>query len=292
MLAPLLFAVLAAEPSPVEAFEKAWVQGDLKSALARVSDSATFVWVMDPSDLLNKKVQDQTFQGKDEIGGFLSSFLPGLKFEPGERAGDQARTTYSARLSYPWLKRLGVAEGTLNVEVRLGSDGRIQWMKLSLSPEDAAIAAANVGEQNKAVVRHFLDEVNKKNFSVVDEVLLPSFVQHSVVAASPGRQGVVDLYHALKKAFPDFRFDVDDMVAEGNRVAVRMTGRYTHKGEFLGVPPTGKAVVLLKMDFFAFVNGRCSEHWDSADRLGLLQQLGALPRVEKFNQLPGYDSFR
>jgi steroid delta-isomerase-like uncharacterized protein len=288
----LIFSLLAAEPTALEAFERAWVQGDLKGALSKVSDNATVVWVMDPSDLLAKRVQDQTFRGKDEISGFLGSFLPGLKFEAGERTMEKARTTYAARIAYPWLKRLGVAEAGVNVEARTGPDGRIHWLKLALAPEDAAIAAPNLGEQNKAVVRHFLDEVNKKNFSVVEEVLSPSFVQHSVVAASPGRQGVVDLYHALQKAFPDFRFDVDDILAEGNRVAVRMTGRYTHKGEFLGVPPTGKAVVLLKMDFFAFVNGRCTEHWDSADRLGLLQQLGAIERVKRFNELPGYDSFR
>jgi predicted ester cyclase len=293
MLAGLLFTVLAAEPTSLEAFEQAWAKGDLKAALARFSDNATVVWVADPSDLLNKRVSDQSYQGKDEINGFLSSFHPGFKYEPGEKTGDSGRTTWAAKVAYPWLKRLGLPDGaTLNAEARQGSDGRITWLKLALSAADAAIAVPNVGEQNKALVRHFLDEVNKKNFSVVEEVLLPSFVQHSVVATSPGRQGVVDLYNALKKGFPDFRFDVDDMIAEGNRVAVRMTGRYTHKGEFLGVAPTGKAVVLLKMDFFTFVNGRCSEHWDSADRLGLLQQLGAIERVQKFNEMPGYDSFR
>jgi predicted ester cyclase len=293
MLATIVIAALAAEPSsPLEAFEQAWVKGDVKSALGKVSDNATFVFVMDPSDILNKKVPDQTFNGKDEISGLLWSFLPGLSLTPGERTTDKALTRYPAKLSYPWLKRLGVAEANAQVEARVGTDGRINWLKLALSPEDAAIAAPQLAEQNKAVVRHFLDEVNKKNFSVVDEVLLPSFVQHSVVAVSPGRQGVADLYVALKSAFPDFHFDVDDMVAEGNRVAVRMTGRYTHKGEYMGVAPTGKAVVLLKMDFFAFVNGKCTEHWDSADRYGLLQQLGVVPKISRFNELPGYDGFR
>jgi predicted ester cyclase len=292
MLTSVLIAVLAADATPVEAFEQAWVKGDFKAAMTKVSDNATFVWVMDPGELLSKKVPDVTFNGRDEIVGFLWSFTPGLKLEASERTVEGNRQQYTARISYPWLKRLGLTEANLKVEARLGSDGRINWMRLALSPEDAAIAAPNLAEQNKAVVRHFLDEVNRKNFSVVDEVLTPSFVQHSVVAASPGRQGVADLYVALKAAFPDFRFDVDDMLGEGNKVAVRMTGRYTHKGEFLGVPPTGKAVVLLKMDIFAFVNGRCTEHWDSADRYGLLQQIGAVPKISKFNELPGYDSFR
>ena len=56
--------------------------------------------------------------------------------------------------------------------------------------------------------------------------------------------------------------------------------------------PTGKAVVLLKMDIFRFVNGRCVEHWDSADRLGLLQQLGMVPKISRWDSMPGYEGFR
>ena len=161
-----------------------------------------------------------------------------------------------------------------------------------MGPEDGAKALAALPEQNKNRVRKYIDEVNKKNFAVVDEVLLPTFVQHSVVAVSPGREGLVQLYRELQFAFPDFNFAIDDMLAEGDRVAVRMTCRYTHKGEFLGVAPTGKAVVLLKMDIFRFVNGRCVEHWDSADRLGLLQQLGMVPKLPRWDSMPGYEGFR
>ena len=178
------------------------------------------------------------------------------------------------------------------VEVAFASDGKVASLKLSLSPEDGAKAVAAQPEQNKNRVRKYIDEVNKKNFAVVDEVLLPSFVQHSVVAVSPGREGLAQLYRELQAAFPDFNFAIDDLIAEGDRVAARLTGRYTHRGEYLGVAPTGKAVVLLKMDIFRFVNGRCVEHWDSADRLGLLQQLGMVPKIPRWDSLPGYEGFR
>ena len=200
--------------------------------------------------------------------------------------------SYPAKLAYPWLKALGVEEGHALVEVAFASDGKLASLKLSLSTEDGAKAVAALPEQNKNRVRRYIDEVNKKNFAVVDEVLLPTFVQHSVVAVSPGREGLVQLYRELQAAFPDFNFAIDDLIADGDRVAVRMTGRYTHKGEYLGVAPTGKAVVLLKMDIFRFVNGRCVEHWDSADRLGLLQQLGVVPKLPRWDSLPGYEGFR
>lgn len=292
-MTPLALLLMTAAPAETaQAFERAWTGGDVAKALRHVSDNARFTFVMDAADPLSKRVPDQSFEGKGPIGGLLSSFLPGLTLEPGERAVGDGRLSYPARLAYPWLKRLGLEHAQANVEVGLASDGRIASLRLSLSPEDSARAVSALAEQNKAVVRRYYDEVNKKNFAVVDEVLLPSFVQHSMVAVSPGREGVAALYRELAAAFPDFHFALDSLIAEGNDVAVRMTGRYTHKGEFLGIPPTGKAISLLKMDVFRFVNGRCVEHWDAADRLGLLQQLGVVPRLPRWNYLPGYEGFR
>lgn len=293
MLSVLLLALAAdGSPSALEKFERAWVAGDVAAAVAQCSDNARFTWAMDPSDFLSKKVADQTFEGKAQVAGFLGTFLPGLRFEPGERTVTPGRASYPVKLQYPWLKSLGVDEGHATVEVAFAPDGKLASLKLSLSPDAGARAVLALPEQNKNRVRKYIDEVNKKNFSVVDEVLMPTFVQHSVVAISPGREGLVQLYRELQVAFPDFNFAIDDLIAEGDRVAARMTCRYTHKGEFMGVAATGKAVVLLKMDIFRFVNGRCVEHWDSADRLGLLQQLGMVPKIPRWDSMPGYEGFR
>lgn len=290
VIALLVFG--AAPPETLQGFERAWAAGDVSKALAHVSDNARFTFVMDPGDALSKRTGDQTFDGKSAIAGLLHSFLPGLTLEPGERAASEGRVTYPVRLAYPWLKRLGLESAQGTIEAAFASDGRIASLRVSLSPEDAARAAAALPEQNKGVVRRYYDEVNRKNFAVVDEVLLPTFVQHSMVAVSPGREGVRHLYLELQAAFPDFHYALDELIAEGNQVAVRMTGRYTHQGAFMGIAPTGKAVTLLKMDVFRFVNGRCVEHWDAADRLGLLQQLGVVPKLPRWNQLPGYEGFR
>lgn len=274
----------AADPSAtLDVFHEAWAKGDLAAATAQVTENATFTLAMDPAETLSKRVPDATFEGKEAVSALLWSFLPIAKLQASEG---------SLTLEYGWAKKLGLEAAHFAVRAKFAPDGRIRALELTLAPEDAARALPALPEQNKNVVRRYTEEVNKKNFAVVNEVLSPSFVQHSVVATSPGREGITQLYGDLKAAFPDFVFTLDELIAEGDRVATRMTCRYTHKGEYLGVPPTGKAVQLLKMDVFRFVNGKCFEHWDSADRLGLLQQLGVIPKLPKWNNLPGYEGFR
>ena len=106
----------------------------------------------------------------------------------------------------------------------------------------------------------------------------------------PGLAGLKDFYAAYRKAFPDFHFTLDDVLAEGDKVFVRMTIRATHRGEFMGVKPTGKAVTFSKMDIFRIFNGKILEHWDQADRLSLLQQIGVVPRLPRWERASGLES--
>lgn len=81
----------------------------------------------------------------------------------------------------------------------------------------------------------------------------------------------------MREALSDVRFDVQDMVAEGDRVAVRLTASGTPTGDFMGVPATGKTYRIGEMHWFRLADGRIVEHWHHHDRLGMMQQLGALP---------------
>jgi C-1 hydroxylase len=83
----------------------------------------------------------------------------------------------------------------------------------------------------------------------------------------------------FRRAFPDGRMTIEDMVAEGDRVATRKTFRGTHRGELMGIPPSGKAVAIGLMDFVRLVDGKVVESWNAADDLGLLQQLGVLAPI-------------
>src|SRR5262245_23553413 len=98
------------------------------------------------------------------------------------------------------------------------------------------------GEDNKALVRRWVDEVwNKRNMAAIEDFLAPTYVGHaSGVPDAKGPDGFRQRHAALSTAFPDFRFTVEEIIAEGDKVAMRNTLRGTHRGEFMGIAPTGK----------------------------------------------------
>jgi predicted ester cyclase len=88
----------------------------------------------------------------------------------------------------------------------------------------------------------------------------------------------------FRSAFPDLHQEIEDLVAEGDTVAVRVTMTVTHLGPFLGVAPTGRRVRYDGMDFFRFREGKTVEHWTATDDLGLMQQLGVVPSSEPWSR--------
>jgi steroid delta-isomerase-like uncharacterized protein len=135
-------------------------------------------------------------------------------------------------------------------------------------------------EQDKALVRQFIDEIfNRGNMSMVDELFAADFVEHEELP--PGiprdREGVIQLTSMLRSAFPDFKATIDDIIAEGDKVVIRQTWSGTQKGEFMGIPPTGKSVSIGVIDIIRMADGKVMEHWGQMDSMGMMQQLGAIP---------------
>jgi steroid delta-isomerase-like uncharacterized protein len=140
-----------------------------------------------------------------------------------------------------------------------------------------------VSQQNTTMVRRAIDEIwNRGNYALLREIAADDIVIH----ASPpgediqGHEGIVQFYGALRAAFPDLHFTIEDQIAAGDRVVTRWTASGTHAGEFQGIPPTGKAVRITGIDIDRIVDGKVVECWPEANELGLLQQLGALPAPE------------
>jgi steroid delta-isomerase-like uncharacterized protein len=134
-------------------------------------------------------------------------------------------------------------------------------------------------EENKALVRREYEQgVNLQNFRVRDEVLAGNFVAHF-----PGHAPIhgIDAFReftsAFFTAFPDLQATIEDLVAEGDRVAVRQTWRGTHTSDFLRIPPTGKQVTFTSIEVYRVAGGKLAEEWVELDMLGLLQQLGVIP---------------
>lgn len=137
-------------------------------------------------------------------------------------------------------------------------------------------------EANKAIDRRIIEEaLNRGDFAVAYELIAPDFVDH---AAPPGMQqgpgGFRAAVAAFRNAFPDLHVTIEEHIAEGDRVARRMTLRGTHHGDLFDIPPTGKAMTITGIHIVRLADGKIAEHWGCNDDVGLLQQIGVIPAPE------------
>ncbi len=133
-------------------------------------------------------------------------------------------------------------------------------------------------EDNKALVRHFYEEVwNRGNLAVADEIFAEDYVRHDLRPgnASPGPAGQKKIAADFRAAFPDLRMTVDLIVAESDMVVARWTTEGTHTGQWGDVPPTGKYARFSGVNIFRIARGKVVELWNHRDDLGVMQQLGA-----------------
>ena len=133
-------------------------------------------------------------------------------------------------------------------------------------------------EDNKAVIRRIFDGLNQKDVAVIDELCTPDFVSHD--PANPqvrSREDFKQWFTGLSAAFPDLHFSLEDMLAEGDKVAYRFTLRATHSGSWRGAAPTGKPITITAISIARIRDGKSAELWTNTDALGLVQQLGLIP---------------
>lgn len=132
---------------------------------------------------------------------------------------------------------------------------------------------------NEAIVRRFIDEYQTNgDESVAEEILADDFVDHCPFGPfPPDREGVKQLFTALRGAFPDLRAEIKDQISQGDKVVTRKTFHGTNDGEFMGMPPTGKKVSFDVIDILRLRDGQFVDHWNVVDAMGLMQQLGAVP---------------
>ena len=137
-----------------------------------------------------------------------------------------------------------------------------------------------MSDANKAVLRRFFDEAfGKGNLAAVDELVADNFVDHSPPPnGSPDKAGVKQIVKMFRSAFPDLRLTVEGIIAEGDIVAVRVVSHGTHKGELMGIAPTGRTITMNEQHWVRVANGKIVEHWGVEDNLGMMQQLGVMQR--------------
>jgi steroid delta-isomerase-like uncharacterized protein len=119
---------------------------------------------------------------------------------------------------------------------------------------------------------------NRGELERVEEFVTPDFVNHEAwPGEDPGFEGFRVRLRRLREAFPDFHMEVEDVLAEGDRVAYRATVTGTHRGEILGIPATGRSFRVQHMHLLRMEDGRAAEHWATRDDLGMMIQLGVVP---------------
>jgi steroid delta-isomerase-like uncharacterized protein len=124
---------------------------------------------------------------------------------------------------------------------------------------------------------YYLEALNNGRFDLLDTLLTEDFADHeTMIGIPPTRDGLKTKYALLRAGFSDFAFAVEDLVRDGDRVAVRVTVSGTHDGDFMGRPPTGRRFEVTSVGIFRENGGRLAEHWGVFDQLGMLGQLGAL----------------
>jgi steroid delta-isomerase-like uncharacterized protein len=134
---------------------------------------------------------------------------------------------------------------------------------------------------NKRIVRQVYEHIRGGggDLDLVDEIFTDDYVGHDPTALPPevrGRQGFKEQTTLYRTAFPDLRFVIDSIVAEGDEVVVRWTARGTHRGAVMGESPTGNEVTVTGFGSWIVRDGKITEHWGVIDLMGLLRQIGVV----------------
>jgi predicted ester cyclase len=137
-----------------------------------------------------------------------------------------------------------------------------------------------VAERNIAATRRLIEEgFTRGNEAVCDDIVSPAMVEHQR-GLKPGIEGAKETIRTLHEWFSEFELTIDDLVAQGDQVWIRATGRGLNTGSILGRPPTGRRSEITVFDQVRFRDGKMVEHWGVPDQLGMLIQLGLFGRPE------------
>ena len=134
-------------------------------------------------------------------------------------------------------------------------------------------------QNNKQLMNRFVDFINTANEQLANELISQDaqFYVPGQVEPMRGPAGYLAIIGMMRSGFPDIQWSLEDVVAEGEKVAARFIMKGTHQGTFFNVPPTGKLIKVKAMNFYRFFDGQIVEEHGQPDLLSLLQQIGAVP---------------
>ena len=132
--------------------------------------------------------------------------------------------------------------------------------------------------ENGTIIRRLFEEMDKGNLGIITEVCAPSYTVHFPGTPGPlNREAAAQFFEMFYAAFPGLTHTIEDMVPDGDKLAIRLTIRGTQQGAFQGIPATGKQIEISAINIFHISDSQIAEHWVEYDGLGMLQQLGVIP---------------
>lgn len=152
---------------------------------------------------------------------------------------------------------------------------------MATCPRGPGEGGSAVSEANKAIVQRTFEEVvNQQNLAAAEQLYVADYVHHDPSLPPElqrGRDAYLQVIKMFVAAFPDLHCTIEDMIAEGDKVATRVTVRGTHRGELMGIQPTGRKVEFTMSMTNRIAGGKVAEGWVNFDALGMMQQIGAIP---------------
>jgi len=136
-------------------------------------------------------------------------------------------------------------------------------------------------DENKALVRRFYEEIDKGNLEAMDELVAEDYIDHSPppFPVAPGREGLKEAFKLFWEATPGYH-QIEDQIAEADKVVTRLTAHGKHEGDLPGIPRTGNDMKVTAVTIHRIADGKLVEKWSDKDVLGMLQQIGVIPRME------------
>lgn len=132
-------------------------------------------------------------------------------------------------------------------------------------------------EENKALVRDYFAALDRQDLAAIGEFFAPDYRLRFDSNPEMDRNGALGMFGMFFAAFPDVRHEIQELIAEGDRVVARLTVHGTHRGDLMGLPPTGKTVAFGSTNILRIAQGKIAEQATTTDMLGMMRQLGAIP---------------
>lgn len=152
------------------------------------------------------------------------------------------------------------------------------WILLFLFALACSQPSNTKKQQNERIAHLYFEEVwNKGKVDLLDSILTPDYINHTPsVPTTPGPDGLKPIVTAIRKAFPDLSFTIQDVIATDDYVTIRTIMRGTQKDSLFGIPPTNKTIEVNQINIEKIQNGRIAEHWRVTDELTMMRQLGVV----------------